>query len=222
MLSADEVAATPREVLDLRSATWCSTARSSGCSRSTPTGTGSLSGLDARHSQPQAAPVGPADRWCRSLFESAGPWLTDRLVWMRGGLTHRRIARQQGPLGPLIERYGRDWLKQDLHDELQRIKTYFDGGPLDSRRSSAPTARPHRGSGPGPRSRPGRTTRPVSSGSARRAVRGWRPCGSGVGGPRRRPMRLAGRRPRSSGIPLCRRPARPAGRTLTGRPRRRR
>ena len=56
---------------------------------------------------------------------------------MRGGLTaqpfsggslvtHSYLFRFKGPFGPLIERYGRDWLKQDLHDELQRIKTYFD------------------------------------------------------------------------------------------------
>ena len=77
------------------------------------------------------------DRWLSVTFQSAGPWLTDRLVWMRGGLTaqpfsggslvtHSYHFRFKGPFGPLIERYGRDWLKQDLHDELQRIKTYFD------------------------------------------------------------------------------------------------
>ena len=77
------------------------------------------------------------DRWWSVTFESAGPWLTDRLVWIRGGLTaqpssggslvtHSYRFRFKGPFGPLIERYARDWLKQDLHDELQRIKTYFD------------------------------------------------------------------------------------------------
>ena len=56
---------------------------------------------------------------------------------MRGGLTaqpfsggslvtHSYHFRFKGPFGPLIERYGRDWLKQDVHGELQRIKTYFD------------------------------------------------------------------------------------------------
>ena len=77
------------------------------------------------------------DRWWSVTFESAGPWLTDRLVWMRGGLTaqpfsggslvtHSYRFRFKGPFGPLVERYARDWLKQDVHDELQRMKTYFD------------------------------------------------------------------------------------------------
>ena len=77
------------------------------------------------------------DRWWSVTFESAGPWLTDRLVWMRGGLTaqpfsggslvtHSYHFRFKGPFGPLIERYARDWLNQDLHDELQRMKTHFD------------------------------------------------------------------------------------------------
>ena len=32
------------------------------------------------------------------------------------------------PFGLLIERYGRDWLQQDLEDELRRIKEHFGSG----------------------------------------------------------------------------------------------
>ena len=79
------------------------------------------------------------DRWWSVTFESAGPWLTDRLMWMRGGfvaepyrdgsgslVTHSYRFRFKGPLGPLIERCLRGWLEKDVHDELQRIRTYFD------------------------------------------------------------------------------------------------
>ena len=77
------------------------------------------------------------DRWWSVTFESAGPWLADRLVWFRGGfvaqpsgggswVTHSYRFRFKGPLGPVIERYLRHWLEQDVHDEVQRIKTYFD------------------------------------------------------------------------------------------------
>ena len=77
------------------------------------------------------------DRWTSVSFESAGPWLADRFVWMRGGfvvrgfrsgtlVTHDYRIRFKGPLGPLIERYLRDWLRQDLGDELRRIKGHFD------------------------------------------------------------------------------------------------
>ena len=41
-------------------------------------------------------------------------------------VTHSYRFRFKGPLGPLFERYPRDWLEQDVHDELQRIKSYFD------------------------------------------------------------------------------------------------
>lgn len=102
------------------------------------------------------------DRWTSITFESAGPWLADRLLWFRGGfaaepfgggsfVTHSYSFRFKGPLGPLIERYARDWLEQDLHDELQRIKAYFDRRaaglpPLDvpprrSARSAEPRTR---------------------------------------------------------------------------------
>jgi len=77
------------------------------------------------------------DRWWSVTFESAGPWLADRLVWFRGGfvvqpsgggswVTHSYRFRFKGPFGPLIERYLRHWLEQDVHDELQRIRTHFD------------------------------------------------------------------------------------------------
>ena len=77
------------------------------------------------------------DRWWSVSFESAGPWLTDRLMWFRGGfvaqpshggswVTHSYRFRFKWPMGPLIERYLRDWLQQDVEDELQRIKAYFD------------------------------------------------------------------------------------------------
>ena len=77
------------------------------------------------------------DRWRSVAFTSDGPWLTDRLMWFQGQvaaesfgggsfITHTYRFRFKGPAGPLMERYARDWLKQDLHDELQRIKTHFD------------------------------------------------------------------------------------------------
>ena len=80
------------------------------------------------------------ERWRSVTFESAGPWLADRLVWMRGGLvvepvedgslvTHSYLFRFKGPAGPLIERYVRNWLQQDLDEELARIKEHFDRGP---------------------------------------------------------------------------------------------
>ena len=109
------------------------------------------------------------DRWWSVTFESAGPWLTDRLVWMRGGLTaqpfsggslvtHTYSFWFKGPFGPLIERYARDWLKQDVHDELQRMKTHFD------RRAAGlpPLQLPHR--------RPARTEEQRS----RAKVRAWK------------------------------------------------
>ena len=76
------------------------------------------------------------DRWRSVVFESAGPWLADRLVWMQGRcvvepvdggslVTHGYRFRFKGPLGPLIERYARNWLQQDVADELQRIKEHF-------------------------------------------------------------------------------------------------
>jgi len=77
------------------------------------------------------------DRWWSVTFESAGPWLTDRLMWFRGGfvaqpshggswVTHSYRFRFKGPLGPLFELYLRGWLDRDVHDELQRIKAHFD------------------------------------------------------------------------------------------------
>lgn len=77
------------------------------------------------------------DRWRSVTFESDGPWLTDRLMWMRGGfvveprrrgslVTHSYRFSFKGFYGPLMERYLRDWLDNDLHDELQRIKGHFD------------------------------------------------------------------------------------------------
>ena len=77
------------------------------------------------------------DRWNSVTFESAGPWLADRMVWMRGGfvvepveggslVTHSYRFRFKGPAGPLIERHARNWLQQDLEDELGRIKEHFD------------------------------------------------------------------------------------------------
>ena len=77
------------------------------------------------------------DRWRSVVFESDGPWSTDRVFWMRGRVDadqfgggsfvrHSYRFRFKGPLGPLIERYLRDWLKRDLDGELQRIKTHFD------------------------------------------------------------------------------------------------
>ena len=79
------------------------------------------------------------DRWRSITFESAGPWLADRMVWMRGGfvvepvdggslVTHSYRFRFKGPFGLLIERYGRHWLQQDLEDELGRIKEHFGSG----------------------------------------------------------------------------------------------
>ena len=79
------------------------------------------------------------DRWRSITFESAGPWLADRMVWMRGGfvvdpvdggslVTHSYRFRFKRPFGLLIERYGRDWLQQDLEDELRRIKEHFGSG----------------------------------------------------------------------------------------------
>ena len=77
------------------------------------------------------------DRWWSVTFESAGGWLADRLMWFRGGfvaqpshggswVTHSYRFRFKGPLGPLIERCLRGWLEKDVHDELRRIRTYFD------------------------------------------------------------------------------------------------
>lgn len=77
------------------------------------------------------------DRWWSVTFTSDGPWLADRLMWMRGQfvaqpfsggslVTHSYRFRFKGPFGPLIERYARGWLDRDLHDELQRIKAHFD------------------------------------------------------------------------------------------------
>ncbi len=77
------------------------------------------------------------DRWRSVVFESDGPWLTDRVFWMRGEVDadqygggsfvrHSYRFRFKGPFGPLIERYLRAWLQRDLGDELQRIKTHFD------------------------------------------------------------------------------------------------
>ena len=76
------------------------------------------------------------DRWRSVTFESAGPWLADRLVWMQGRsvvepvdggslVTHSYRFRFKGPAGPLIERYARDWLQQDVADELRCIKEHF-------------------------------------------------------------------------------------------------
>jgi len=96
------------------------------------------------------------DRWQSVTFESAGPWLADRVVWMKVGfavepadggalVTHSYKFRFKGPVGPLMERYGRDWLPQDLHDEIHRIKAHFDRRaaglppPQPLRRGQAPT-----------------------------------------------------------------------------------
>ncbi len=79
------------------------------------------------------------DRWRSVTFESAGPWLADRLVRMRGGfvvepadggslVTHSYRFWFKGPSGPLIERYARDWLTRDVDDELQRLRQHFEGG----------------------------------------------------------------------------------------------
>ena len=173
------------------------------------------------------------DRWWSVTFESAGPWLTDRLVWMRRGLTAQPfsggVARHaqlslpvQGPfrpvgraLRPRLAEAGRSRRASADKDLLRPAGRWTPAAA-----ASAPTARTHRGAAdPGQ----GRGLEELSAElnvagwSARPVVRGWRPCGPGVGGPRRRPMRPAGRRPRSSGIPLCRRPAPPAVRTPTGR-----
>ncbi len=78
------------------------------------------------------------DRWRAVTFESAGPWLADRLVRMRGGfvvepadggslVTHSYRFWFKGPFGPLIERYARDWLTRDVDDELQRLRQHFEG-----------------------------------------------------------------------------------------------
>ena len=77
------------------------------------------------------------DRWSSVTFTSAGPWLTDRLMWFQGGftaqpsgggafVTHSYRIRFKGPTGPLMERYARDWLEQDLGEEIRRLKAYFD------------------------------------------------------------------------------------------------
>ena len=95
------------------------------------------------------------DRWWSVTFESAGPWLTDRLLWFRGGLvaqpshggswvTHSYRFRFKGPLGPLMERYARNWLEQDLHDELQRMKAHFDRQAAGLPPLDAPPRRPAR------------------------------------------------------------------------------
>ena len=99
------------------------------------------------------------DRWTSVTFESAGPWLADRLVWMRGGfvvepvdggslVTHSYRFRFKGPSGPLIERYAHNWLQQDLEDELQRIKGHFDRpagpAPLLDEAPSRPAGRDDR------------------------------------------------------------------------------
>ena len=96
---------------------------------------GSLRGLRS----PKQRQSVKLDRWTSVTFESSGPWLADRFVWMRGGfvvepvdggslVTHSYRFRFKGPFGPLIERYGRDWLPQDVDDELGRIKAHFDRG----------------------------------------------------------------------------------------------
>ena len=77
------------------------------------------------------------DRWSSVTFTSAGPWLTDRFMWFQGGftvqpssggsfITHSYRIRFKGPVGPLMERYARDWLEQDLDEEIRRLKAYFD------------------------------------------------------------------------------------------------
>ena len=43
-------------------------------------------------------------------------------------VTHSYRFRFKRPFGLLIERYGRDWLQQDLEDELKRIKEHFGSG----------------------------------------------------------------------------------------------
>ena len=42
-------------------------------------------------------------------------------------VTHSYRFRFKQPVGPLIERYARNWLQQDLDDELARIKEHFEG-----------------------------------------------------------------------------------------------
>lgn len=109
------------------------------------------------------------DRWWSVTFESDGPWLTDRLMWFRGGLvaqpshggswvTHSYRFRFKGPLGPLFERYLRGWLDQDVHDELQRIKTHFD----------------RRAAGLPPLELPGRRPPPTEEQRSRARVRNWK------------------------------------------------
>ena len=77
------------------------------------------------------------DRWRSVTFESSGPWLADRLVWMQGRsaaepmdggslVSHSYNFKFKGPAAPLLERYCRSWLQQDIEDELKRIKTHFD------------------------------------------------------------------------------------------------
>ena len=127
------------------------------------------------------------DRWWSVTFESAGPWLTDRLMWFRGGLvarpshggswvTHSYRFRFKGPLGPLFERYLRQaGSSRTSTTSSSGSRPTSTGGPPDCRRWSpfptgdrpAPTAR---SSGRGPGSRPGRTSSPARLGLTSRPV----------------------------------------------------
>ena len=148
MLSAEasvQVAATPREVLELACDLRAYMALDSKIVHvyeNPPIGSegngfvvirGSVRGIRS----PKQRQTVKLDRWWSVTFESAGPWLADRLVWFRGGfvaqpsgggswVTHSYRFRFKGLLGPLFERYLRDWLEQDVHDELERIKAHFD------------------------------------------------------------------------------------------------
>ena len=95
------------------------------------------------------------DRWRSVTFESDGPWLADRLMWMRGGfvaeprrrgslVTHSYRFWFKGFYGSLMERYLRDWLEQDLHEELQRIKSHFDRRAAGLPPLNVPPRRPAR------------------------------------------------------------------------------
>lgn len=109
------------------------------------------------------------DRWSSVTFESAGPWLADRFMWFRGVftaqpssggsfVTHSYRFRFKRPVGPLIDRYARDWLEQDLGEEIRRLKAYFD----------------RRAAGLSPLQEPSRRPDPTDRQRSQAKVKAWR------------------------------------------------
>ena len=139
------VAATPREVLelvcDLRAYMVFDTKMANVYECSPPDAEGNghavIRGLMRGIRSPKQRLAVRLDRWTSVTFTSAGPWLTDRLMWFQGAMaaepfgggsfiTHNYRFQVKGPLGPLFDRYAHSWLDRDLHNELQRIKAHFD------------------------------------------------------------------------------------------------